>query len=51
MEKCKDSELSIPLFHSPAASPVTHKLLSRDCYHPRSNDDSDEKRKQILKSK
>jgi hypothetical protein len=43
MEKCKDSELPIPLFHSSAARPVTHKLLSRDCHHHRSIDD-DEKR-------
>ena len=31
------------LMHSPAASPVTHKLLSRDGYHPGLDDYSDEK--------
>ena len=35
------------LMHSPAASPVTHKPHSRDCYHPISNDDSDEKEYRI----
>lgn len=42
-KSARTAGLPIPLFHSPAASPVTHKLLSRNDYHPDSGGDSDEK--------